>query len=105
MPDATPLPTSPDRLRAERDDLLLPGLVRHARSATPLPRGMRFTFDATAARLRELHEVTTRAPERCAAIELRPGFSPGGAYLQLDVTGPEGTREALAQLVEHALAA
>lgn len=95
---------SPERLRADRDRLL-PGLVRHARTVTPLPEGMRFTFPATAERLRQLHEVATREAECCAALELRPGFTPGGAFLQLDVTGPEGTRELLEQLMELAVAA
>lgn len=86
-------------------DLLLPGLVRHARSATPLPAGMRFTFPATAERLRQLHEVTRRDAERCAALDIRPGFTPGGAFLQLEVTGPAGTRELLERLVERVVAA
>lgn len=106
MPQTRPLACSlpADRLRAERD-LLLPGLVRHARTVTPLPDGMRFTFPATAERLRQLHEVTRREAECCEFLELRPGFTPGGAFLQLDVTGPEGTRELLEQVLELAVAA
>jgi hypothetical protein len=107
MPASIPIACSltPDELRASRDELL-PGLAAGARRRTPLPNGLRLTFDATAARLRQIHAVVVRERRCCAFLDLRPGLSPGGAWLTLDVTGPDGTAELLAELLaDEAVAA
>ena len=95
---------SPEQLRASRDELL-PGLALHALRRTPLPNGLRLTFDATAARMRHIHTVVERERECCAFLEFSQGLTPGGAWLTLDVTGPEGTAELLADLLEEQAAA
>lgn len=100
MPATTPIACSlsPEQLRADRH-ALLPGLAAQALKRTPLPRGMRFTFFPTAARLRQIDDVARRERACCEFLDFRVGVSPGGAHVVLDVTGPEGTAEFLQELL------
>jgi hypothetical protein len=95
---------SPADLFAQRDTLL-PGLAAHAVAQSALPRGMRFRFPATAERMRQIDAVVRRERECCPFLEFRVGLALGGSSLTLDVTGPEGTDQMLALLLEPGAAA
>ena len=84
---------------------LLSGLVAHAKRATSLPGGARFSFAPTAERLRQIAAVAERENECGSFLSFRVGLSAEPAVLSLDVTGPEGTTQLLASLFELANAA
>jgi hypothetical protein len=92
MPAATPIACtlSPAELRADRG-ALLPGLVAHAIRYRELPRGMRFHFEPTAERLRQIADVARRELQCCAFLEFKVGLALGRESLTLDVTGPADT--------------
>jgi hypothetical protein len=91
---------SSDQLAAQRESLLL-GLADHAVQRTPLPHGLRLRFPATAARMRQIDAVVRREHECCPFLEFRVGLALGGSSLTLDVTGPDGTADLLAELLDH----
>jgi hypothetical protein len=95
---------SVEQLTTQRESLLL-GLADHAVQRTALPSGMRLRFPATAARMRQIDAVVRRERECCPFLEFRIGLALGGSALTLDVTGPEGTAELLAELLDPAIAA
>jgi len=105
MPTSPPIACSlsADQLDAQRESLLL-GLADHAVQRTPLPSGMRLRFPATAERMRQIDDVVRHERECCPFLEFRVGLALGDA-LTLDVTGPEGTANLLAQLLDHSFAA
>ena len=92
------------QLAAQRDTLLL-GLADHAIERTPLPSGLRLRFPATAERMRQIDAVVRRERVCCPFLEFRVGLPLGGSSLTLDVTGPEGTSNLLALLLEQPIAA
>lgn len=93
-----------DQLSAQRESLL-PGLADFAVQRSPLPSGIRLRFAATAARMRQIDTVVRRESVCCPFLEFRVGLALGGSSLTLDVTGPEGTAELLAELLDPAIAA
>lgn len=95
---------SAGQLAAQRESLLV-GLADHAVQRTALPSGMRLRFPATAARLRQIDTVVRRERECCPFLEFRVGLALGGSSLTLDVTGPEGTADLLAELLDQPIAA
>ena len=84
---------------------LLSGLLAHAKRATSLPEGARFSFVPTAERLRQIATVAARENECGSVLRFHVGLSAEPAVLSLDVTGPEGTTQRLASLLELANAA
>ena len=106
MPVSLPIACSlsPQQLAADRESLLL-GLADHAVQRTALPSGLRLRFPATAARMRQIDTVVRRERECCPFLEFRVGLPLGGSVLTLDVTGPDGTAELLADLLAPAVAA
>lgn len=94
---------SAEQLAADRETLLL-GLADRAVQRTPLPSGLRLRFSATAERMRQIDAVVRRERECCPFLEFRVGIGLGDA-LTLDVTGPEGTAQLLADLLEPSLTA
>jgi len=95
---------SREQLAAGRDGLL-PGLADHAVQRTALPGGVRLRFAATAERMRQIDAVVRRERECCPFLEFRVGLAIGRSSLTLDVTGPEGTAQVLADLLDRSLAA
>jgi hypothetical protein len=95
---------SGQQLAAQRETLL-PGLAEHAVERTALPNGMRLRFSATAERMRQIDAVVRREHECCPFLEFRVGLALGGSSLTLDVTGPEGTADLLAELLDQSIAA
>jgi MerR family copper efflux transcriptional regulator len=104
MPTSLPIACSlsADQLDAQRESLLL-GLADHAVQRSPLPSGMRLRFPATAERMRQIDDVVRHERECCPFLEFRVGLALGA--LTLDVTGPEGTANLLAELLEHSFTA
>ena len=94
---------SAEQLDAERESLLF-GLADHAVQRTPLPSGMRLRFPATAERMRQIDAVVRRERACCPFLEFRVGLALGSS-LTLDVTGPEGTANLLAELLDRSIAA
>jgi hypothetical protein len=90
---------------ADQRETLLLGLADHAVERTALPSGMRLRFPATAERMRQIDAVVRREHECCPFLEFRVGLALGGSSLTLDVTGPEGTADLLAELLEQSIAA
>ena len=95
---------SPAELFAQRENLL-PGLAAHAVQQSPLPRGMRLRFSATAERMRQIEAVVRREQACCPFLEFHVGLALGGSSLTLDVTGPDGTGQLLADLLQPLVAA
>jgi hypothetical protein len=95
---------SGQQLAAQRETLL-PGLAEHAVERTALPNGMRLRFSATAERMRQIDAVVRREHECCPFLEFRVGLALGGSSLTLDVTGPEGTADLLAEKLDQSIAA
>ena len=95
---------SAGQLAAQRESLLV-GLADHAVQRTALPSGMRLRFPATAARMRQIDTVVRRERECCPFLDFRVGLALGGSSLTLDVTGPEGTADLLAELLDQPIAA
>lgn len=105
MPTMLPIACSlsAEQLDTQRESLLL-GLADHAVQRTPLPSGMRLRFPATAERMRQIDAVVRRERECCPFLEFRVGLALGSS-LTLDVTGPEGTANLLAELLDRSIAA
>jgi len=95
---------SPAELGAQRD-ALLPGLAEHAVHRAALPNGVRLRFAATAERMRQIDSVVRAERACCPFLDFRIGLALGGSSLTLDVTGPAGTAELLAQLLDEAVPA
>jgi len=91
-------------LGAQRESLLL-GLADHAIQRTALPSGLRLRFPATAERMRQIDAVVRREHECCPFLEFRVGLALGASALTLDVTGPKGTADLLAELLDPSIAA
>lgn len=77
---------------------LMPGLLKRAPSLTPLADGVRLEFDAAAEALRDIIDVIERERQCCRFLQFVLTIPPGGKPFQLDVTGPEGTREFLSEV-------
>jgi hypothetical protein len=108
MPATISLPIactlSPAELFAQRETLL-PGLAAHAVQHMALPNGVRLRFGATAERMRQIDTVVRRERACCPFLEFKVGLALGGSSLTLDVTGPEGTAQMLALLLDRQAAA
>jgi len=107
MPATHSLPIACTLSSAElgaRRDALLPGLADHAVSRATVPNGVRLRFAATAERMRQIDAVVRRERECCPFLDFKIGLALGGSSLTLDVTGPDGTAEVLAHLLDDAVA-
>jgi hypothetical protein len=79
---------------------LLPGLVRRAARREELPSGWRYTFAASTAMLSDLATVIDAERQCCRFLRFQLTVEPDGGPIVVEVTGPSGTREFLAELVE-----
>jgi hypothetical protein len=89
----------PDALKARKDDLL-GHVVRASRQTTALPTGFRFEFEPAEGTLREVAEMIDAERRCCRFLRFALSVEPDLGPIQLDVTGPSGTREFLAALLE-----
>ena len=97
--DILPIACTLSRVELERDGhCLMPGLLKRAPSLTPVVNGVRLEFDAAPDVLRDIIDVIERERQCCRFLQFELTIPPGGKPFQLDVTGPEGTRDFLAEV-------
>ena len=80
---------------------LLPGVARRARSRAEIDGGCRFEFAATSESLRAIVEMIDAERQCCRFLRFRLTVEPDGASIELDVTGPSGTQQFLAALIDR----
>jgi hypothetical protein len=98
MPDpAVACTLTADEINACRDRLL-PGLVERAVRLDGLPNGCRLTFAPSSDLLHAIAGTIDRERQCCQFLRFTLTIEPGAAEFVLDVTGPDGTREFLAEL-------
>jgi len=86
-----------DDLRARRDDLL-PGLLRQATERVETPTGYRYQFAMTSEMLPQIASVVAQERQCCRFFTFVIALEPNLGPITLDVSGPEGTEEFLADL-------
>jgi hypothetical protein len=97
--DILPIACTLTRAELERDaGCLMPGLLKRAPSLVPLADGVRLEFDAAESVLGDLIGVIERERHCCQFLQFELTVPPGGKPFRLDITGPEGTREFLAEV-------
>jgi hypothetical protein len=97
--DILPIACTLTREELERDaHCLMPGLLKRAPSVTQLPDGVRLEFDTEPHVLQDVTGVIERERQCCRFLQFVLTIPPGGKPFQLDITGPEGTREFLAEV-------
>ena len=89
----------PAAVKARREDLL-GGLVRRAAERIELPNGYRVRFEAEPGRLRTIAEVIDVERQCCRFLRFEITVEPDERSLWLEFTGPPGTREFLAGLLD-----
>jgi len=88
---------SPGELEREAN-CLMPGLLARAPVVTPLDDGLRLEFDRGPDVLRDIADVIERERKCCRFLQFALTISPGDDPFRLDITGPEGTTEFLAEV-------
>lgn len=89
----------PAALKARREDLL-GGLVRRAGERFDLPNGYRVRFDAAEDILPTIARVIDVERQCCRFLTFELTVEPDNGPIWLQFTGPEGTREFLAGLLD-----
>ena len=90
---------TPDQLR-DRKASLLPGLAARASRVAAMESGYVLAFDATDAEIVTTIGACIDAERHCCPFLLfRLTVSPDGAGIELDITGPTGTRAFLDALI------
>lgn len=89
----------PAALKARREDLL-GGLVRRADERVELPSGYRVRFAATDDILPVIATVVEVERQCCRFLTFQVTIEPDGGAIWLDFTGPPGTREFLAGMLD-----
>ena len=93
---------TPDDLRARRNQLLT-GLVAGALERVERPDGFAWRFEARTDLLQAITGVIDAERQCCAFLRFELTVEPGAGPLWLVVSGPAGTREFLAGLVDSQL--
>src|SRR5262245_38654256 len=87
---------------AARRSGLLDDVLRRASSRDTLPDGLRFTFAASSETLDLLARAIDAERQCCRFLTFHLIVEPDLGAFVLDLTGPSGTREFLAELVSSA---
>ena len=74
---------------------LLPGLIATAQNVEWLPEGIRLIFSAETSLLQRIVSVIERERSCCRFFHFKLDIAPGGGLIDLEVTGPPGTRAVL----------
>jgi hypothetical protein len=90
---------TPDALRQRREELL-PGLVRRAETCELLASGVRLRYAPSADVLRDIVKMIEAERECCRFLRFELSVAPELGPITLEVTGPAGTSEFLAGLIE-----
>lgn len=91
---------SPDALRARREGLLL-DLIRGAAARRELPEGLRLEFESNSETLSAIARVVDAERQCCRFLRFGITVEPGGGPIALELTGPPGTREFVAAMLEE----
>lgn len=89
----------PAALRARREGLL-PGIGGQAERIEPIDGGVRLQF-ADATLLTAIASVIDAERQCCRFLAFTLTVAPAGGPMSLDITGPAGTQEFLADLLEN----
>jgi hypothetical protein len=92
---------TPGDLAARRDELL-PGLVARAQERAERPDGFAWRFEARTDVLQAIAGAIDRERQCCAFLRFELTVEPGGGPVWLSVSGPAGTKELLADLLQRA---
>lgn len=90
---------TPEALTARREGLLA-RLVRRAERQQVLPDGYRLRFAPAEGVLADIARVLDAERQCCQFLRFTLTVEPGGGPIQLELTGPPGSREFLSALVE-----
>lgn len=88
---------SPDELRQRRQELI-PGLLERATEVVDVEDGLRLRFTSSPGLLMSLASVTEQEQSCCSFLRFRILVEPHAGDVELEVTGPAGTREMLRAL-------
>ena len=86
----------------ERPEDLLPGLAGTATRRVPIEGGYRFEFNPGTDTLNAVTRVVDAERQCCRFLRFQLTVEPNDGPVRLDVTGPAGTQEFLADLVDPA---
>jgi hypothetical protein len=89
----------PEALKARRVGLL-PGVARLSRQTVKIAAGYRFEFAPEAETLRVIADMIDAERQCCRFLRFALTVEPGAGPIWLEITGPEGTQEFLAALLE-----
>ena len=90
---------TPDALRARREGLLT-DLLRQAQAREELADGLRLQFVPTAETLSTITRAVDAERRCCRFLRFAITVEPDGGPILLTLTGPPGTREFVAALLE-----
>jgi hypothetical protein len=90
---------TPDALRARREGLLS-DLLRRADDHQQLPEGLRLRFTPTSETLATIARAVDAERHCCRFLRFGITFEPDGGPMFLELSGPPGTREFVAALLE-----
>jgi hypothetical protein len=90
---------SPDALKARRENLLN-ALLRRARERHELPNGCRLRFAPEGDILVDIARTVDAERQCCRFLQFTIAVEPGEGPITLDLTGPPGTREFLADMFD-----
>ena len=90
---------TPDALRARREGLLS-DLMRQAEARDDLSEGLRLRFAATGDRLSTITRAVEAERHCCRFLRFGITVEPDGGPIFLELSGPPGTREFVAALLE-----
>ena len=89
----------PDAIKAQRDDLLM-GLMQQADQRLDLPNGYCVRFASGQNVLAEIAKVIDTERQCCRFLTFQLTIEPDGGPIWLEFTGPPGTREFLAGVLD-----
>jgi hypothetical protein len=85
----------------ERQAGLLPGLLSRAAAIEPIEGGYRVRFAAATGTLTAIAQMIDAERQCCRFLQFTLTIAPDAGPFVLDVTGPPGTREFLAAIVDR----
>jgi hypothetical protein len=87
-------------LEAKRGDLL-PGLLRHSSATVETPAGYRYRFDTAPDGLSAIAAAVEGERQCCRFLRFSITLEPNLGPIWVDVSGPEGTKTFLADLLRE----
>ena|SRR5262245_51417949 len=90
---------TPDALRARREGLLTE-LLRRAESTEQVPEGLRLRFASSTETLAQIARAVEAERRCCRFLQFRITVEPDEGPISLELTGPPGTQEFVAALLD-----